>query len=106
MIIDISKASKAKVLAALYNASRPKGLGWFSFTPDMMTEETAQKLLDDDDNPTKYFDYLKGRVMKIGLSHPTFLNARLYDRDNGYGAALAALKKAGLDVAPAIREEE
>ena len=33
-----------------------------------------------------YFDYLKGRVMKVEING-SMLDARLYDRDNGPGAA-------------------
>jgi hypothetical protein len=36
------------------------------------------------------FDYLKGRVMKVNLTNDT-LYTRLYDRDNGPGAARIAL---------------
>lgn len=85
-IIDISKLDKADVLAALYNNSRPLGMGVFHYTPASMTREEAQCYLK---NHT-YFDYLKGRVMKVDLSGNT-LEPRLYDRDNGRGAAKAAI---------------
>lgn len=87
-MIDISKASKAKVLAALYNASQPLGMGFLRFDPRNMTEAEAQEIFDASES--KYFGYLKGRVMKIDLSGEE-LNPRLYDRDNGEGAAQAAL---------------
>jgi hypothetical protein len=87
MSIDIKSVSKAKVLAALYNASRPQGMGFLHFEPKPMTEEEAKELLKHD----SYFDYLKGRVMKVDLSGDT-LEECLYDRDNGHGAAYEALK--------------
>lgn len=90
-MIDISGINKAAVLAALYNASKPQGLGILHFTPEDMTVQEATELLTQ----TNYFDYLKGRVMKIALDGDT-LDPRLYDRDNGDGAAIAALKSAGL----------
>lgn len=34
-----------------------------------------------------YFDYLYGRVMKVDLSSDESFEERLYDRDNGTGAA-------------------
>lgn len=34
-----------------------------------------------------YFDYLYGRVMKVDLSSDDGFEERLYDRDNGKGAA-------------------
>ena len=82
MKIDISRKDKAQVLAALYNASRPIGLGFLQYDPTPMTVEEARELLKQ----TTYFDYLKGRVMKVDLSGDE-LETRLYDRDNGDGAA-------------------
>jgi hypothetical protein len=52
-----------------------------------MTEAEAAKLLKD----SMYFDYLRGRVMKVDLSRDS-LEERLYDRDNGQGAAYDAIK--------------
>jgi hypothetical protein len=83
------KGRKAKVLAVLYNNSQPLGMGMLHFTPEDMTEEQAQSLLDDGQT---YFDYLKGRVMKVDLSKDDF-TPRLYDRDNGEGAASRAIDK-------------
>ena len=85
--IDISKCNKAKVLAALYNNSRPLGLGFLHATSEDMLEEEAADLLKE----YTYFDYLKGRVMKIDLSGDE-LGTRLYNRDNGEGAAEAVLE--------------
>jgi hypothetical protein len=86
--IDISKLDKAEVLAALYNNSRPLGLGMLHFYPADMTKDEAGKLLAED--TYGYFDYLKGRVMKVDLTGQT-LNPRMYDRDNGEGAAKRAI---------------
>jgi len=80
------KGNKAKTLAALYNAAKPQGLGLLHFTPEDMTEDHANTLLED----TTYFDYVHGRVMKVDLSGDEFSPA-LYDRDNGLGSAAAAL---------------
>jgi len=95
-MIPIGEYSKADILAALYNASRPLGLRFLHYDPTPMTREEAAALLEQ----TTYFDYLKGRVMKIDL-HDDVLDPRLYDRDNGDGAAaraLAALRGTGLPV--------
>ena len=86
-IMDITGKNKAKILAALYNASKPQGMGFFHYTPEDMTEEEAAALLEDQD----YFDYLKGRVMKIYLGDNE-LDLRLYNRDNGPGAGEKALE--------------
>ena len=85
-MIDISKLNKGEVLAALYNSSKPQGLGFLHYTPTGMTKEQAEKLLETQ----TYFDYLMGRVMKVDLSKDSF-NPVGYDRDNGKGAAEGAL---------------
>ncbi len=76
-MINISKIDKAQ------------GLGFLHFTPQDMTKEEAQAELDK--TSSKYFDYLDGRIMKIDLSGNE-LDPRLYDRDNGQGAAEKTLK--------------
>lgn len=86
-MISIKGISKAKVLAALYNRARFQGMGILHYDPTDMTEEEAQKLLDSGQT---YFDYLKGRVMKVDLKGD-WLNPMLYDRDNGLGAAEFAI---------------
>lgn len=90
-MIDISKLNKAKVLAALYNASRPQGMGFLHYDSEPMTEQEATKLLFQPRLGPIYFDYLRGRVMKVDLSG-NMLDPRLYDRDNGEGAALKAIE--------------
>ncbi len=80
--IDLTGLDKSKVLAALYNASKPQGMGFLHFNPAPMTSEEASDLLEHQ----TYFDYLNGRVMKIDLSGDR-LDAWGYDRDNGAGAA-------------------
>jgi hypothetical protein len=89
-IMNIKGISKAKILASLYNASQAQGIGWLQATPDEMTEAEAQKLLDAGQT---YFDYLRGRVMKIDLSG-NVLDTALYDRDNGRDAAEYAITRA------------
>ena len=54
-----------------------------------MSLEEANELLPGGE---RYFDYLKGRVMKIKIGGKQ-LDERLYDRDNGPGAAAAALDR-------------
>lgn len=85
-MIDLKGRNKAEVLAKLYNASHQQGMGFLQEDKDMTLEE-AQTLLDSGQD---YFDYVDGRVMKIDLSGDE-LDPRLYDRDNGQGAAARAL---------------
>jgi len=85
--INLDGLDKADVLAVLYNSSKPLGLGFMQYDSKPMNKEEAQTILDSGRN---YFDYLKGRVMKVDLSRNT-LDTRLYDRDNGQGAAESAI---------------
>ncbi len=84
--ITLAGLNKADVLAALYNASKPQGMGFMHYDPKPMTREEAEGLL----KRTTDFDYLKGRVMKVNLSGDE-LDTWSYDRDNGQGAAERAI---------------
>lgn len=85
-VVDISNKDKAEVLAALYNASHPHGMGFLQYNPEPMTVEEAKILLDR----CTYFDYLNGRVMKVNLEGD-IVNVSLYNVDNGEGAAEKAI---------------
>ena len=95
-MVNTKGLKQGAVLAALYNNSKPFGMGFLHADSELMTEQEAEELLGDtgrtDDVGFKvschtYFDYLKGRVMKVDLSNPAEFDERLYDRDNGPGAA-------------------
>jgi len=84
--INISTLNKGAVLAALFNASKQQGMGFFNTKGHSpMTEAEATDLLKSQ----TYFDYLHGRVMKIKIEDE--LHVGVYDRDNGQGAAERAL---------------
>ncbi len=85
--MDISKFDKADVLVALYNRAKVQGMGIHQAQPDDMTKDQARSILR---GGTTDFDYLHGRVMKVNLAGDD-LSTWLYDRDNGEGAAEAAL---------------
>jgi hypothetical protein len=89
--INIAGLDKVKVLQALYERAKPQGMGFLHYTPGPLPEAEAKACLER--HP--YFDYLNGRVMKVDLGKDT-LDPRLYDRDNGDGAAERALQDAGL----------
>lgn len=100
-MISLEGLDKFEVLAALYNASRPQGMGFLHYDPKPMTPEDARLIGVD-----HYIDYLKGRVMKIDLRGDTF-DSWLYDRDNGQGAAervVSELRKSKDVNTPAIQE--
>ena len=94
MIVDIHGLDKAAVLAALYNASQPIGMGLMHYTVADMTVPEAALLIKQrkQEKGERYgtglydFDYVHGRVMKIGVECDD-MEVELYDRDNGSGAA-------------------
>lgn len=91
--IKIAGLNKATVLSRLYNASKQQGLGFCNPRgSEPMTPSQAEALLADRRaaGASLYFDYLNGRVMKISLDDDE-MDVRLYDRDNGVGAAERAL---------------
>ena len=89
MNIDISRMNKAEVVAKLFNASKAQGMGFFQLGNDkQMSLAEAERALDEAGDG--YFDYLNGRIMKVDVSGDS-LSPRLYDRDNGEGAAARAL---------------
>lgn len=87
--MNVPKELRAEVLAALYNNSKPLGMGILQFTTKNMTIEQAENLLNaEDPNKDIHFDYLEGRVMKISFRVDTDdVQTWLYNRDNGEGAA-------------------
>ena len=89
--MNIKGLNTAEVLATLYNASKVQGRGIFQADGKLMTTEDAEWILKENEGDT-YFDYLKGKVMKIDVGQEE-LNTRLYNRDNGEGAAERALSK-------------
>jgi len=82
--IDIKGLDKGAVVAALYNASRPLGMGMLHYDPSRMSAAEASTYAGD------YIDYLKGRVMKVDVRGDSF-DPWLYDRDNGSGAAVRVI---------------
>ena len=86
--VSLNGLDKAAVLAVLYNASKPQGMGFVQYRPEPMTRDDAKRLLD---NGQTCFDYLKGRVMKVNLSGEE-LDVGGYDSDNGQGAAARAIE--------------
>lgn len=90
-VISIEGLNKAVLLSELYNASKPLGLGVLHFTPENMTVEQAQKLIDNQP-PGLRFDYIQGRVMKIDVTGD-ITETSGYNRDNGYNAAELIIEK-------------
>lgn len=86
--IDISGIDKAELLAALFNGSQQQGMGFMQAAGGReMTVEQAREIISKHHEPDRlYFDYLHGRVMKVGIGGDV-LKTWLYNRDLGNGAA-------------------
>ena len=102
-MIDIRGLSKAAVLAALYNRAKVQGPEFPAEMTMPMEETTAQLILDVLPTGSLYVDYLYGRVIKVDLSSDTEFDERLYDRDNGHGAAAQAINRLRRRRAEALR---
>ena len=78
--VDITGLSKGQVLAALFNASAPQGMGVLQAAngPQVMDIQTAEEIT----RQYLEFDYLFGRPLKVDLSGQSF-DPMLFDRDNG-----------------------
>lgn len=96
--VNIEGLDKADVLAALYNASNPTGMGFLQAgsAPLDMDRAHAEKLLKprsdaNGDYPARavspedrlYFGYLYGRPLKVDLSSVVEFDPQWFDRDNG-----------------------
>lgn len=97
--INVSDIGSAELLAGLYNAVAPSGMGFLQAKPEDMTIDEASALLNGDEQENDYpinrnrregepayFDYLYGRCLKVEINGKT-LRTGLYDRDYGIGAA-------------------
>ena len=88
--IDVSDISPGVLLQCLYCRARVQGLGILHSTSGPLTADEIEEYLAD---MPQYFDYLKGRVMKVEINGKE-LSPMLYDRDNGPGEAARAVEDA------------
>jgi len=96
-IVNVGDMPTHEVLRRLWNASCsggiPKRLG-FDRPLSLMSEEEARMWTAQyrRTKPRAYnFDWLQGRILKVYLDTLPLIDVRLYDRDNGQGAAARAL---------------
>lgn len=98
--VNIAGLDKVELFAALYNHAQPLGMGFMQYDPTPLTREEAEKLMARGDDATAmfslgsrgrlYFDYVKGRPLKIDLTGDE-MDTYLYNRDQGDGAAEAVV---------------
>ncbi len=86
--VNIKDIPKNELLAALYNNSKPLGIGIIHFDPTPMSLDDAQNMIDDLKNEGRdlFFDYIKGRVVKVDITGDE-MRTWSYNRDIGEGVA-------------------
>lgn len=86
--VNIKDIPKNELLAALYNNSKPLGMGMLHYDPTPMTPDEAQNMIDDlkNEGHDLFFDYVKGRVIKVDITGDE-MRTGSYNRDIGVGAA-------------------
>jgi hypothetical protein len=89
-VIDVSGLDLGAVVAALYNAATPVGMGFMHYDPVPMTIEEGQQVVAEL-RLDKGFDYCSGRVMKLHLRDVPNIDVTWYNRDNGEGVAEMAI---------------
>jgi hypothetical protein len=98
-MVNIAGLDKAEVLAALHAATHAQGMGLLHDKGPLSVDECRGIIaaVGAEDAETArigrlYFDYLRGRVMKVDISGDEF-DPRLFDRDNYNGAAHDAIQR-------------
>lgn len=102
-MVNIEGLNKADVLAALYNATNPGGMGLLQASrgPNEMDRDFAESLISYGSDATREypivdtlgtnsslsFDYVYGRCLKVDLTDGVEFDPWGFDRDNGEGAA-------------------
>ena len=93
-VIDISNKDEAEVLAALYNASTPVGMGFYQYNPRTWDKEIAQlyidKMVEKDHDGSMTFGYVLGRPLKFSIRNNLAYVAK-YNYENEEGLAQRAI---------------
>jgi hypothetical protein len=96
MDIRFERSTRARILMHLFNNSKPQGMSILHWDPAPMTIREAQEEIKKHTGPSgvAWFDYLLGRVIKVGIGDNTVYRADLFDRDLGEGACQNAIDEA------------
>jgi hypothetical protein len=70
---------RADVVAALYNAAVPRGMGFLGYRPGPMSEEDARKIV-----AVEEFDYVGGRPLEVRFDGDD-VDLSAYDDNFGHG---------------------
>lgn len=88
MTFDIHGLDKVTVFRALYERAQPQGCSHLSYVPGPLAADEARRLFEASGG---VFGFVKGRLLRVDLSGAA-LETGAYDRNNGPGAALAAIR--------------
>lgn len=96
-VIDISNKDIDEVIAALYNASCPVGVGFMEYDPDtwdasfahFYLEKFKDEIMDEEGNI--YIKYILGRPLNIIIQNG-LINVQGYDNDNEQGLAKRVIR--------------
>jgi hypothetical protein len=64
-MIDVTGVDVVELVKKAYELSRPQGLGMMHFTPEPMSDEEAQAIIDSNDSGEIHLDYVGGRSCKF-----------------------------------------
>jgi len=87
-MIEITGADLRTLVKTAYNLSRPQGMGFRHFTPGPLDDETVDAILKNKDTQSDYsaaiyMDYVRGRVVKLGVFHTSegrfYISKRWFD---------------------------
>jgi hypothetical protein len=101
MYLDITGVNLIDLVKAVYELSRPQGLGFLHFEEGGLTDEEAEQLVSRSDRNGHMrlgLDYVKGRACKFhafSAGDRLLMNARWYDHTADDTTAL--LKRLGLE---------
>lgn len=99
MMVDISGLDKTLLLAVLWNNAKKQSA--FDFSKSMPKQRAEELMAYAGDRP--YFDWVDGRCLKIDLLGDA-MDPRLYDRDNGEGAAARVVNLLRNNIGMTIQE--
>lgn len=88
MRLDINGLDKVTLLRALYDRAQAQGCSHLSLEPGPLSSDEARRLFEANGGA---FSFIKGRLLKVDLSG-TEIDVSAYDRNNGWGAAVAAIR--------------
>lgn len=85
-MIEVTKEQIPLLVAGAYNLSVPIGMGHLHYSPESLTDDEVDSLIDMDNREVVYMDYIKGRQCKFNIfkdkeTNKFYINNTWYDHD-------------------------